>query len=280
MKEVKIGLAQMKMVGDRQKNLSKACRMVGTAAREGAQIVCLPELFDVPYFPQDETSSIEPEKIPNDATVALSEAARENGVVLVGGSLYEKHGGKAYNTAVVFDELGDTLGAYRKVHIPQDPGFYEQDYFTPGRGYSVFDTKYGKIGVLICFDQWYPEAARANKLLGADFLFYPTAIGTVKGIEQSEGDWQDAWETVQRGHAIANSVVVAAVNRVGVEKDTTFWGGSFVCDQFGKLLGRAGKREQVLVVACDVELGRDVERGWGFLRNRRPLTYRGLAAFR
>ena len=270
----------MKMVGDRQKNLSKACRMVGTAAREGAQIVCLPELFDVPYFPQDETSSIEPEKIPNDATVALSEAARENGVVLVGGSLYEKHGGKAYNTAVVFDELGDTLGAYRKVHIPQDPGFYEQDYFTPGRGYSVFDTKYGKIGVLICFDQWYPEAARANKLLGADFLFYPTAIGTVKGIEQSEGDWQDAWETVQRGHAIANSVVVAAVNRVGVEKDTTFWGGSFVCDQFGKLLGRAGKREQVLVVACDVELGRDVERGWGFLRNRRPLTYRGLAAFR
>jgi predicted amidohydrolase len=280
MKEVKIGLVQMKMVGDRQKNLSKACRMVGTAAREGAQIVCLPELFDVPYFPQDETSSIEPEKIPNDATVALSEAARENGVVLVGGSLYEKHGGKSYNTAVVFDELGDTLGAYRKVHIPQDPGFYEQDYFTPGRGYSVFDTKYGKIGVLICFDQWYPEAARANKLLGADFLFYPTAIGTVKGIEQSEGDWQDAWETVQRGHAIANSVVVAAVNRVGVEKDTTFWGGSFVCDQFGKLLGRAGKREQVLVVTCDVELGRDVERGWGFLRNRRPLTYRGLAAFR
>jgi agmatine deiminase len=200
--------------------------------------------------------------------------------VLVGGSLYEKHGGKAYNTAVVFDELGNALGAYRKVHIPQDPGFYEQDYFTPGRDYSVFDTRYGKIGVLICFDQWYPEAARANKLLGADFLFYPTAIGTVKGIEQSEGDWQDAWETVQRGHAIANSMVVAVVNRVGVEKDTTFWGGSFVCDQFGKLLGRAGKREQVLVATCDVELGRDIERGWGFLRNRRPLTYRRLAGFR
>ena len=278
--EVKLGLVQMRMVEDRQKNLRRARQMIGAAAREGAQIVCLPELFDVPYFPQDETSSIKPEKIPSDATEALSETARENGVVLVGGSIYEKRGTKAYNTALVFDEHGKALGAYRKVHIPQDPGFYEQDYFTPGSGYSVFETKYGRIGVLICFDQWYPEAARANKLLGADFLFYPTAIGTVKGIEQSEGDWQDAWETVQRGHAIANSVVVAAVNRVGVEKDTTFWGGSFVCDQFGKLLGRAGKREQVLVVTCDVELGRDVERGWGFLRNRRPLTYRGLAAFR
>ena len=121
-----------------------------------------------------------------------------------------------------------------------------------------------------------PEAARANKLMGADFLFYPTAIGTVKGIEESEGDWKDAWETVQRGHAIANSMVVAAVNRVGVEKDTTFWGGSFVCDQFGKLLARAGAREKVLVAACDVQLGRDIERGWGFLRNRRPSTYRRL----
>jgi agmatine deiminase len=168
------------------------------------------------------------------------------------------------------------LGAYRKVHIPQDPGFYEQDYFAPGKDYRVFDTRYGKIGVLICFDQWYPEAARANKLLGADFLFYPTAIGTVKGIEQSEGDWQEAWETVQRGHAIANSMVLAAVNRVGVEKETTFWGGSFVCDQFGKLLAKAGGREQVLVAACDVQLGRDIERGWGFLRNRRPSTYRRL----
>jgi predicted amidohydrolase len=280
MKEVKIGLVQMRMAEDRQKNLSSASRLVGEAAREGAQIVCLPELFDVPYFPQDETSDIKPEMIPNDATETLSEAARENSVVLVGGSLYEKRGRRAYNTSLVFDELGNSLGAYRKVHIPQDPGFYEQDYFTPGTRYSVFETKYGRIGVLICFDQWYPEAARANKLLGADFLFYPTAIGTVKGIEQSEGDWQDAWETVQRGHAIANSVVVAAVNRVGVEKNTTFWGGSFVCDQFGTVLGRAGKREQVLVVTCDVDLGRDVERGWGFLRNRRPLTYRGLVSSR
>ncbi len=274
--EVKIGLVQMKMAEDRQKNLSSAVRMVGAAAREGAQIVCLPELFDVPYFPQEERSEIEPEKIPNDATEALSQAARTNGVVLVGGSLYEKSRGKTYNTATVYDERGRLLGSYRKVHIPQDPGFYEQDYFAPGEVYQVFETKFGKVGVLICFDQWYPEAARANKLLGADFLFYPTAIGTVKGIDQAEGDWQEAWETVQRGHAIANSIVVAAVNRVGVEKDTTFWGGSFVSDQFGKLLVRGGDAEQVLVAACDVGLGRDIERGWGFLRNRKPATYMGL----
>jgi agmatine deiminase len=274
--EVKLGLVQMRVVEDRQKNLSNATRMVGAAAREGAQIVCLPELFDVPYFPQDETSDARPERLPNDATTALSEAARENEVVLVGGSVYERSRGRSYNTATVYDERGRMLGAYRKVHIPQDPGFYEQDYFAPGKDYRVFDTRYGKIGVLICFDQWYPEAARANKLLGADFLFYPTAIGTVKGIEQSEGDWQEAWETVQRGHAIANSMVLAAVNRVGVEKETTFWGGSFVCDQFGKLLAKAGGREQVLVAACDVQLGRDIERGWGFLRNRRPSTYRRL----
>ncbi len=275
---VKLGLAQMKMVEDRQKNLSNASRLVAAAARQGAQIVCLPELFDVPYFPQEERSEAEPEpeRIPNDATETLSEAARENRVVLVGGSLYARFRGKAYNTATVYDELGGMLGAYRKVHIPQDPGFYEQDYFTPGHGYRVFDTKYGRIGVLICFDQWYPEAARANKLLGADFLFYPTAIGTVRGIDQAEGDWKDAWETVQRGHAIANSIVVAAVNRVGVEGGTTFWGGSFVSDQFGKVLARAGVKEQVLVAACNLELGKDIERGWGFLRNRKPLTYRGL----
>src|ERR1700683_3876971 len=145
MKEVKLGLVQMRMVEDRQKNLSNASRLVGKAAREGSQIVCLPELFDVPYFPQDETSDIGPERIPNDATEALSEAARENSVVLVGGSLYEKRGRMAYNTSLVFDELGNSLGAYRKVHIPQDPGFYEQDYFTPGSGYTVFDTRYGKV---------------------------------------------------------------------------------------------------------------------------------------
>lgn len=275
--KVKLGLVQMGMVEDRQRNISKASRMVDEAAGKGAQVVCLPELFDVPYFPQEETSAVAPEKIPDDATHALSEAARRNEVVLIGGSLYESFRERTYNTATVYDERGRMLGSYRKVHIPQDPGFYEQDYFSPGDGYRVFGTRYGKVGVLICFDQWYPEAARANKLMGADFIFYPTAIGTVKGIEQTEGDWKEAWETVQRGHAIANSVVVAAVNRVGVEKDTTFWGGSFVSDQFGNVLARAGATERVLVVTCDTDLGKDIEDGWGFLRNRRPSTYGGLA---
>jgi predicted amidohydrolase len=275
--QVKIGLAQMGMAEDRHKNLSKASRMVHDAARAGAKIVCLPELFDVPYFPQEEKSAIRPEKLPNDATEMLSEAARQNGVVLVGGSLYESFRGRGYNTSLVYDEGGKLLGEYRKVHIPQDPGFYEQDYFTPGSDYRVFQTAYGRVGVLICFDQWYPEAARANRLLGADFLFYPTAIGTVRGIEQAEGDWKDAWETVQRGHAIANSVVVAAVNRVGVEGETTFWGGSFVSDQFGKVLARAGSSEKVLIATCETDLGKDIESGWGFNRNRKPSTYGRLA---
>jgi len=274
--EVRLGLAQMKMVEDHQKNLSKASKMVASAAREGAQIVCLPELFDCQYFPQEKVSREQPSKIPNETTEVLSDAARVNEVVVVGGSLYEKFRGRKYNTATVYDEKGRLLGSYRKVHIPQDPGFYEQEYFSAGDEYRVFNTKYGKIGVLICFDQWYPEAARANKLLGADFLFYPTAIGTVKGIEQTEGDWKEAWETVQRGHAIANSLVVAAVNRVGVEKETTFWGDSFVCDQFGTVLGRAGLEEEALVVTCNLDLGKDIETGWGFMRNRKPATYSKL----
>jgi agmatine deiminase len=197
-------------------------------------------------------------------------------VVLVGGSVFERFKGKSYNTSLVFDEHGNELGRYRKVHIPQDPSFYEQDYFVPGSDYKVFETRHGKIAVLICFDQWYPEPARVSKLLGAQILFYPTAIGTVKGVEQVEGSWQDAWETVQRGHAIANSVVVAAVNRVGAEKDMRFWGGSFVCDQFGKVLARAGAKEQVLVATCDLKLGEDIEKGWGFMRNRRPGTYKEI----
>ncbi len=264
------------MVREHEKNLDKALEMVRAASNEGAQVVCLPELFDSLYFPQEEVSEAEPQGLPNGTTDALAEVAEENGIVLIGGSLYESYNGKAYNTSVVFNSDGKMVGSYRKVHIPQDPGFYEQDYFDPGADYQVFDTTFGKIGVLICFDQWYPEPARINKLMGADVLFYPTAIGKVRGIEQAEGDWQDAWENVQRGHAIANSMVVAAVNRVGLEKEIKFWGGSFVCDQFGKVLARAGAKEQLLIVQCDLDLAADVERGWGFLKNRRPKTYRRL----
>jgi agmatine deiminase len=274
--ELKLGLVQMRMSQGRDSNLQKAAAMIRESAERGARIVCLPELFDSRYFPREEGADVSAEAIPNRVTEALSSAAEKNRVVLVGGSVFEKFRGRSYNTSLVFDEHGNELGRYRKVHIPQDPGFYEQDYFASGTDYKVFETRYANLAVLICFDQWYPEPARISKLLGAQILFYPTAIGTVRGIEQVEGSWQDAWETVQRGHAIANSVVVATVNRVGVEKDMRFWGGSFVCDQFGKMLVRGDAKERVLVASCDLQLGKDIERGWGFMRNRRPSTYKGL----
>jgi len=276
MNQVKLGLIQMGMVKERGKNISKALEMERIAAGKGAQIVCLPELFASLYFPHESEAEVFRQSLPNGTTRALAAMAKSEGVVLVGGSLYESDGDKAYNTSVVFDADGTTMGRYRKVHIPQDPGFYEQDYFYSGRNYEVFNTRFGKIGVLICFDQWYPEPARISKLLGADIVFYPTAIGKMMGVDEVEGDWQSAWEGVQRGHAIANSMVVAAVNRVGRERKLKFWGGSFVYDQFGNALGRADAEEQVLVVGCDLDLAADVERGWGFLRNRKPNTYRRL----
>ena len=276
-RRVTLGLVQMAMEEDPEANVSKALEMVGEASRRGASIVCLPELFALRYFPQERDANVLPEPVPGPTTKRLSDAARESRVTLVGGSVYEKApGGRLYNTSVVFDEKGRILGKYRKVQIPEDESFYEKDYFSSGSGYSVFKAGSARVGVLICFDQWYPEPARVNKLMGADVLFYPTAIGKVDGIEETEGDWHQAWETVQRGHAIANSMVVAAANRVGREGRMSFWGGSFVCDQFGTVLARADNEEQVLIASCDLELGRQVEEGWGFLRNRRPGTYNRL----
>jgi predicted amidohydrolase len=272
----RIGLVQMAMTEDKDQNLEKAVRMIGEASRKGAQIVCLPELFTFRYFPQEESSKERPESIPSPVTHTLGKAARENKVVIVGGSIYEKSGKKAYNTSVIFDQNGRILGKYRKVHVPQDPCFYEQDYFSKGDKFQVYNTKYCKVGPLICFDQWYPEAARILKLMGADVIFYPTAIGRVRGVDQVEGDWRNAWEAVQIGHAISNSVIVVSVNRVGIEKNMTFWGGSFVCDQFGKILGRCGDGEEVLVAECDLSLGKNIEDGWGFLRNRAPNSYKRL----
>jgi len=276
--KVTIGLVQMSMSEIQPDNVSKAVSMVEQAAGMGASIVCLPELFASRYFPQERKAQVAAEPIPGPTTKALSAAARKSRVTLVGGSIYEKSGGKRYNTSVVFSENGRLLGKYRKVQIPEDESFYEKDYFDGGKDYKVFKTSPAKLGVLICFDQWYPEPARVNKLMGAEVVFYPTAIGRVDGIEEAEGSWQDAWETVQRGHAISNSVVVAAVNRVGREGRMTFWGGSFVCDQFGKILAKADDREQVLVATCDLGLGRQVEQGWGFMRNRRPSTYGRVAS--
>lgn len=278
-RRVTLGLVQMAMGDDSDANVSKALAMVDESSKKGASIVCLPELFPYRYFPQERRARVDPEPIPGPITKRLSEAARESKVALVGGSLYERaRDGRLYNTSVVFDEAGRMLGKYRKVQIPEDESFYEKDYFSSGSEYPVFKTRPASLGVLICFDQWYPEPARVEKLAGAEVLFYPTAIGRVDGIEEAEGDWQDAWESVQRGHAIANSMIVAAVNRVGREGRMSFWGGSFVCDQFGKVIARADEREQVILASCDLELGRRVEEGWGFLRNRKPETYRRLSS--
>lgn len=274
---VKLGIVQMSMGPDAKLNLEKAVGMIGEASTKGAEVVCLPELFTSRYFPQREGESVSPEPIPGPTSAALSLAASSSKVVLVGGSIFEKAGQKNYNASVVFDRRGRIIGKYRKVHVPDDSHYYEKSYFSSGSRYRVVTTPLGKLAPLICFDQWYPEPARICRLMGAQMLFYPTAIGRVKGIEQSEGNWQKAWEAVQRGHAIANSVVVCALNRVGVEDDMTFWGGSFVYNQFGKLLFRAGDSEGVFVVGIDLSLGSEVEEGWGFLRNRKPTTYGSLS---
>jgi len=279
-KLVKLGLVQMSMEHESSANREKAARMVKDAAARGAEIVCLPELFTSPYFCTVEDAGFGyAEDIPGETSAFLGKLAAETGVVLVGGSFHERAGKKFYNTALVFDASGNSLGHYRKTHIPHDPAFYEQHYFAPGdSGYRVFETPKAKIGVLICYDQWFPEAARINALMGVDILFYPTAIGTVEGLPEKEGNWQEAWENVQRGHAIANNIIVAGVNRVGKEGDSTFWGGSFVCDAFGKTLIRGGREEQVLVQSVDLEHSREVREGWRFFYNRRPETYKRISS--
>jgi agmatine deiminase len=265
------------MAEDREENLRKAGAYIREAAAQGAEIVCLPELFHTRYFPTRRGSFEKAEAIPGPTSRWLAEAARGSKAILVGGSMYEKDGRSRYNTCLVFDAKGRRVSKYRKVHIPQDEHYYEQDYFKPGDGYAVAKTSKGRLGTLICFDQWYPEAARVNRIMGADILFYPTAIGWVDGVDMAEGDWKRAWEEVQVGHAIANSVVVCAVNRVGKEGPTTFWGGSFVCDQFGKVLLRCDDSEGAFTADCDLGLGGVVEEGWGFFRNRRKGTYSAIA---
>lgn len=274
--KVTLGLVQMAMSDDPAKNVAKAAKQIETAASRGAHIIALPELFTSPYFPQEEKADASKyaEAIPGDASAALSKAAKDNDVVVVGGSIFEKDRKSFYNTSLVFDQNGKALGKYRKMHIPHDPKFYEQSYFRPGDlGYRVFDTKYGRIATLICYDQWFPEAARIVSLMGAEIIFYPTSIGLVYGTEQSEGSWQDAWTTVQRGHAIANGVAVAAINRVGREGGMQFWGGSFISSQFGTLLARGGDKEQIVMSEIDLSLGKEVREGWRFFHNRRPETY-------
>ena len=282
-RKLKVGLVQMAMSSDVTDNLEKAVRMSEEAASRGANIICLPELFTTLYFPREEDPEGKRERgvflstIPGLVTETLSDLAERTSTVVIGGSIYEAAEDGLYNTATVFEKDGRMLGRYRKTHIPHDECFYEQHYFKPGdTGFLSFPTSLGKVSALICYDQWFPEAARCCALQGAELIFYPTAIGTVRGIGEAEGDWQEAWENVMRGHAIANAVPVCAVNRVGTEGDSEFFGGSFVCDAFGKTLARAGKGEEVLVAEVDMDHGKRVREGWRFFHNRRPECYRAL----
>jgi agmatine deiminase len=276
-RNVTIGLIQTAVSECKDVNLRKNAAMVEEAAQKGAQIVCLPELYRTRYFPQEEKLDARSlaESIPGESTAVFSALAKKHKLVIIVPVFERDANGKFYNSAITLDADGEQLGVYRKVHVPDDPLFYEKDYFAAGNsGYQAYQTQYGRVGVLICYDQWFPEAARINVLMGAEIIFYPTAIGTVKGYTSADGDWYDAWKTVQRGHAIANGVHVAAVNRVGAEGELEFWGGSFVCNSFGKVLGEASlEKEEVLVVKVNLDMNRRIQEGWGFLKNRRPDTY-------
>jgi len=278
---LQVGLVQMSSTGAADGNLRKAVDGIGEAAARGAQVVCLQELFLSDYFCQSEdTARFDlAEPIPGPSSEALAAAAARHAVVVIGSHFERRAEGVFHNTATVFDRDGTLLGMYRKMHIPDDPLYYEKYYFTPGDlGFRSFSTAAGKVGALVCWDQWFPEAARLTALGGAQILFYPTAIGWHPREKAEFGEAQhSAWETIQRSHAIANGVFVAAANRVGREGNLEFWGASFVCDPFGRVLARASHdREEVLVVACDLALLADTRRNWPFLRDRRIDAYGDL----
>jgi agmatine deiminase len=276
---VTIGLIQTAVCEDMHTNLKKTLLKVEEAAKRGAQIICLQELYHTRYFPQEEHQNVTQyaESIPGNSTVAFSKLAKKYKIVIIVPLFERASNGKFYNSAVVINADGTLLETYHKIHVPQDPMFYEQDYFALGDlDYKIYNTSYAQIAVLICYDQWFPEAARICTLQGADLIFYPTAIGYIKDHTSADGNWQDAWQTVQRGHAIVNGVHIAAVNRVGKEDDLEFWGSSFVCDAFGSILAQAGQDEETLIVPIDLSFNKRIREGWGFLKNRRPDTYKPL----
>ncbi len=281
-----VGLVQMAADADARVNLEKAVELVREAAGAGARVVCLPELFRTQYFCQREDAELFnlAETIPGPSTDAIGAVAKESGITAIVPVFERRAAGLYHNSAAVIGPGGRIEGVYRKMHIPDDPAFYEKFYFTPGDlGYQAFDTPVGKIGTLICWDQWYPEAARLTSLRGAEVLFYPTAIGWHPHEKAAHGAAQlDAWQTVQRGHAIANGVYVAAVNRVGLEKpaDTAgieFWGASFIADPFGAVIARAkGGAEEIVTAEIDPSRIEEVRRNWPFLRDRRIDSYQGI----
>lgn len=277
--KIKVGTIQMKCVADKNANIEKAISHIRKAANAGAQIVCLQELFASLYFcdKQDQANFSLAEEIPGKSTVILQDVAREKGIVIIASLFERRTAGIYHNTTAVIDADGTYLGMYRKSHIPDDPGFNEKFYFTPGdTGYKVFQTKYAKIGVLICWDQWYPEAARITSLMGAEILFYPTAIGwdvNEKETAINQEQYQ-AWQTIQRSHAIANGVHVVSVNRVGIESGTQFWGGSFVANPFGTLTYLASQdKEETEVTEIDISQSESYRTIWPFFRDRRIDTY-------
>jgi N-carbamoylputrescine amidase len=280
---VTVGLVQMNCDPKPEANLKKAIARIREAAKKGAQIVCLQELFRSQYFCQTEDIELFKlaETIPGPTTDALGKVARQNRVVIIA-SLFEKRAAGVYhNTAVIIDATGKISGKYRKMHIPDDPLYYEKFYFTPGDlGFQTHDTKYGKVGALVCWDQWFPEAARLTALSGSQFLFYPTAIGWLPEEKEEMNQAQhSAWETIQRAHAIANGVYVVVVNRVGREGKLTFWGQSFVSDPFGRIIAKASAdKEEVLVVACDLDKIEETRQNWPFLRDRRIDFYTPLSS--
>ena len=281
MSKVKLGLVQMTCTADKQENLEKAISKVREAAHGGAQIICLQELFTSLYFcdVEDYGNFKLAEAIPGPSTDALSSLAKELNVVIIA-SLFEKRAqGVYHNTTAVLDADGAYLGKYRKMHIPDDPGFYEKFYFTPGDlGYKVFKTKYATIGVLICWDQWYPEAARITALMGAEILFYPTAIGwAVTQDEKTNVEQYNAWQTIQRSHAVANGVYVVSVNRAGEEAGLKFWGGSFFSNPFGTVLYQSPHDgEDLAIQELDLDKSDYYRSHWPFLRDRRIDSYQPI----
>jgi N-carbamoylputrescine amidase len=281
----RVGLVQMSCALDPNENLEKARWRIREAAAKGAEIVCLQELFRSQYFCREENAGLFAlaEPIPGPTTETLGKLARELRIAIVASLFERRAAGLYHNTAAVIGADGELAGIYRKMHIPDDPLYFEKFYFTPGDlGFVNFDTRFARVGVLVCWDQWYPEAARLSSIAGANILFYPTAIGWHPSEKQLYGAAQlDAWRTVQRGHAIANGIYVAAVNRVGHEgpadSGLEFWGSSFVADPFGQLIAQASSsEEEILVAECDPQRIEEVRRNWPFLRDRRVDAYAPL----
>jgi N-carbamoylputrescine amidase len=278
---VSIAAVQMRCSSDVEENLKRALNAISEAAHKGARLICLQELFSSRYFCQSEDHDQFQlaESIPGRTTEALAKAASEHKVVIVGGLFERRSAGLFHNSAVVFDTDGSLAGVYRKMHIPDDPFFYEKFYFTPGDlGFQAISTSIGKIGVCICWDQWFPEAARLTALSGAEILVYPTAIGWQAAEKKAFGASQlNAWQTMMRSHAIANGLFVVAPNRVGIEDNLEFWGSSFICDPYGNLMKTASDSEdETLLVDCDLDLIETARTHWPFLRDRRIDAYDGL----